>query len=150
MRRLSEPRPTLRPSALAFSPNSVPELRLAPFAHIPALSIADCCTHHSTMASPSALSFLVLGTGTSSAPPAIKCLTSPDTGCLSCRQTLLPPSDPAYAAGQQNIRRNTSGVLRIPGKNGEREKTLLIDVSLTKLGTGGGVVGQVADWMVEG
>jgi len=81
------------------------------------------------MSSPSALEFVVLGTGTSSAPPAIKCLTDAQTGCLSCRQTLLPPSDPAYAAGQQNIRRNTSGVLRIPGKDGGREKTLLIDVS---------------------
>ena len=93
--------------------------------------LSPLVTPNANMSPPSPLSFLVLGTGTSSAPPAIKCLTDPDTGCLSCRQTLLPPSDPAYAAGQQNIRRNTSGVLRIPGKNGEREKTLLIDVSAT-------------------
>jgi hypothetical protein len=97
------------------------------------------------MSSPSPLSFLVLGTGTSSAPPAIKCLTDPDTGCLSCRQTLLPPSDPAYAAGQQNIRRNTSGVLRIPGKDGEREKTILIDVSAAEVCAEAGCKGLGAD-----
>lgn len=68
----------------------------------------------------------MLGTGTSSGLPSIGCLTS-DKGCYCCKST-LDTSDPE---ARKNLRRNTSAVLRIPGKKGGRTKSLLIDCGKT-------------------
>lgn len=80
------------------------------------------------------LEMLLLGTGTSSALPAIGCLTSAEKGCLCCRSTLNPDD----AAARKNVRRNTSAVLLIPddARPGARDKTLLIDVRALLLGDG--------------
>ncbi|KAI5475166.1 hypothetical protein MNV49_001853 [Pseudohyphozyma bogoriensis] len=78
------------------------------------------------------LELIVLGTGTSSGVPSIGCLTSPTTGCYTCRSTLSLPSETDPHA-KHNLRRNTSAVLRIPDNSGAggRTKTLLIDCGKT-------------------
>ncbi|SCV72853.1 BQ2448_4390 [Microbotryum intermedium] len=86
------------------------------------------------------LEFHLPGTGTSSSVPSIDCLTSPTQGCHSCRSTLgaEPGSEQA-----KNVRRNTSGLLRIPPRKAvvkdgdgeaeadERWKTVLVDCGKT-------------------
>jgi hypothetical protein len=56
-----------------------------------------------------------LGTGTSSSVPNLNCLTAPPDRepCLTCLSTLRPE-------GKKNVRRNTSVVLRIGEKDGEK------------------------------
>ncbi|KAI0320443.1 beta-lactamase-like protein [Amylostereum chailletii] len=65
---------------------------------------------------------IFLGTGTSSSLPTIACLTAgPNASpCHTCLSTLTPE-------GKHNIRRNTSAVIRLPGKDGAK-KTIVIDV----------------------
>lgn len=62
----------------------------------------------------SPLEFIFLGTGTSSSLPHLDCLTAPPEKkpCRTCLSTLTPD-------GKKNIRRNTSGVMRIKGKDGK-------------------------------
>lgn len=56
--------------------------------------------------------FIFLGTGTSSSLPHLDCLTAPPgkKPCRTCLSTLTPE-------GKKNIRRNTSAVMRIKGKD---------------------------------
>ncbi|KAA1468472.1 hypothetical protein DENSPDRAFT_833766 [Dentipellis sp. KUC8613] len=65
---------------------------------------------------------IFLGTGTSSSLPHVDCLTAPPDAkpCRTCLSTLAPE-------GKKNIRRNTSAVLCIDGKDG-RKRTIVIDV----------------------
>ncbi|EKM60808.1 uncharacterized protein PHACADRAFT_246965 [Phanerochaete carnosa HHB-10118-sp] len=65
---------------------------------------------------------IFLGTGTSSTVPHVDCLTAPPeaTPCRTCMSTLRPE-------GKKNIRRNTSAVLRMRDKDGEK-RTIIIDV----------------------
>jgi hypothetical protein len=60
------------------------------------------------------IEFIFLGTGTSGSLPNVSCLTAPEsaTPCKTCLSTLKPE-------GKKNIRRNTSTVMRIEGKDGE-------------------------------
>ncbi|KAI0651548.1 beta-lactamase-like protein [Trametes meyenii] len=66
--------------------------------------------------------FILLGTGTSSTVPHVDCLTAPPGAkkCRTCWSTLHPD-------GKKNIRRNTSAVARVRGRNGELV-TIVIDV----------------------
>ncbi|KAI0374482.1 hypothetical protein BV20DRAFT_961656 [Pilatotrama ljubarskyi] len=66
--------------------------------------------------------FILLGTGTSSTLPHVDCLTAPPgtKKCKTCWSTLYPE-------GKKNIRRNTSAVARVRGKDGEFV-TIVIDV----------------------
>ncbi|KAF8506870.1 beta-lactamase-like protein [Russula emetica] len=68
------------------------------------------------------IEFIFLGTGTSGSLPNVSCLTAPEsaTPCKTCLSTLKPE-------GKKNIRRNTSTVMRIEGKDGEM-RTIVIDV----------------------
>ncbi|KAI9444963.1 beta-lactamase-like protein [Lactarius indigo] len=70
----------------------------------------------------SGIEFIFLGTGTSSSLPNVSCLTAPksDAPCKTCLSTLK-------AEGKKNIRRNTSAVMRIEGKDGKK-RTIVIDV----------------------
>jgi hypothetical protein len=63
----------------------------------------------------SGIEFIFLGTGTSGSLPNVSCLTAPqgEPPCKTCLSTLKPE-------GKNNIRRNTSAVLRIDGKDGEK------------------------------
>ncbi|KAH9968723.1 beta-lactamase-like protein [Russula dissimulans] len=69
-----------------------------------------------------AIEFIFLGTGTSGSLPNVSCLTAPesDAPCKTCLSTLTPQ-------GKKNIRRNTSAVMRIEGKDGKK-RTIVIDV----------------------
>ncbi|THH21003.1 hypothetical protein EW146_g468 [Bondarzewia mesenterica] len=69
-----------------------------------------------------AIEVIFLGTGTSSSLPHIECLTAgpDDQPCRTCLSTLTPE-------GKKNVRRNTSAVLRIDGKDGKK-RTVVIDV----------------------
>jgi len=60
------------------------------------------------------IKFIFLGTGTSGSLPNVSCLTAPEsaTPCKTCLSTLKPE-------GKKNIRRNTSTVMRIEGKDGK-------------------------------
>jgi hypothetical protein len=60
------------------------------------------------------IEFIFLGTGTSGSLPNVSCLTAPDSAapCKTCLSTLKPE-------GKKNIRRNTSTVMRIEGKDGK-------------------------------
>jgi hypothetical protein len=55
--------------------------------------------------------FIFMGTGTSSSVPNIECVTASVQArkCKTCLSTLTPE-------GKKNIRRNTSGVIRMPSK----------------------------------
>ncbi|KAN0124941.1 Beta-lactamase-like protein [Russula decolorans] len=68
------------------------------------------------------IEFIFLGTGTSGSLPNVSCLTAPEsaTPCKTCLSTLKPE-------GKKNIRRNTSTVMRIEGKDGKM-RTIVIDV----------------------
>ncbi|KAI0274895.1 beta-lactamase-like protein [Gloeopeniophorella convolvens] len=68
------------------------------------------------------IEFIFLGTGTSGSLPNVSCLTAPegDAPCNTCLSTLKPE-------GKKNVRRNTSAVMRIEGKDGKK-KTIVIDV----------------------
>ncbi|OCH96706.1 hypothetical protein OBBRIDRAFT_787275 [Obba rivulosa] len=68
---------------------------------------------------------IFLGTGTSSSIPHVDCLTRPPdaTPCRTCLSTLTPE-------GKRNIRRNTSAVVRVRGRDGELV-TIVIDVGKT-------------------
>ncbi|KAI9462316.1 beta-lactamase-like protein [Lactarius psammicola] len=70
----------------------------------------------------SGIEFIFLGTGTSGSLPNVSCLTAPksDPPCKTCLSTL-------QAEGKKNIRRNTSAVMRIEGKDGKK-RTIVIDV----------------------
>ena len=63
----------------------------------------------------SGVEFIFLGTGTSGSLPNVSCLTAPetDTPCKTCLSTLR-------AEGKKNVRRNTSAVMRIEGKDGKK------------------------------
>jgi len=65
------------------------------------------------------LEFIFLGTGTSGSLPNVSCLTAPESEppCKTCLSTLKPE-------GKKNIRRNTSGVLRIEGRDGKTRYVL--------------------------
>ncbi|SGZ07104.1 BQ5605_C031g10992 [Microbotryum silenes-dioicae] len=65
---------------------------------------------------PPLLEFHLLGTGTSSSVPSIHCLTSPTEGCHCCRSTLNAKEGTDEA---RNVRRNTSGLLRVPPRVGQ-------------------------------
>jgi hypothetical protein len=60
------------------------------------------------------IEFIFLGTGTSSSLPHVDCLTRPPDArrCRTCLSTLTP-------AGKKNCRRNTSGVVRMKGNDGQ-------------------------------
>ncbi|KAK7049089.1 beta-lactamase-like protein [Favolaschia claudopus] len=75
--------------------------------------------------SPAPVEFIFLGTGTSGSLPYIDCITSPrkDEPCRTCLSTLKRD-------GRRNIRRNTSGVLKMSAQDG-REVTIVIDVGKT-------------------
>lgn len=70
----------------------------------------------------SGVEFIFLGTGTSGSLPNVSCLTAPksDAPCKTCLSTL-------DAEGKNNIRRNTSAVMCIEGKDGKK-RTIVIDV----------------------
>jgi hypothetical protein len=55
--------------------------------------------------------FVFMGTGTSSSLPNIECVTASFQArkCKTCLSTLTPE-------GKKNIRRNTSGVIRMPSR----------------------------------
>ncbi|KAH9081830.1 hypothetical protein EDB83DRAFT_2335113 [Lactarius deliciosus] len=74
------------------------------------------------MQAASGIEFIFLGTGTSGSLPNVSCLTAPksDAPCKTCLSTLK-------AEGKKNIRRNTSAVMRIEGKDGKK-RTIVIDV----------------------
>jgi len=74
------------------------------------------------LASNADVELIFLGTGTSGSVPNVSCLTAPPDipPCRTCLSTLTPE-------GKKNIRRNTSAVLRVPGKDGVK-RTILIDV----------------------
>jgi phosphoribosyl 1,2-cyclic phosphodiesterase len=76
---------------------------------------------HLVQAAPG-IEFIFLGTGTSGSLPNVSCLTAPktDAPCKTCLSTL-------EAEGKKNIRRNTSAVMRIKGKDGKK-RTIVIDV----------------------
>jgi phosphoribosyl 1,2-cyclic phosphodiesterase len=61
------------------------------------------------------IEFIFLGTGTSGSLPNVSCLTAPENHvpCKTCLSTLKPE-------GKKNIRRNTSAVMRIEGKDGKK------------------------------
>jgi hypothetical protein len=63
----------------------------------------------------SPIEFIFLGTGTSGSLPNVSCLTAPESHvpCKTCLSTLKPE-------GKKNIRRNTSAVMRIDGKDGKK------------------------------
>jgi phosphoribosyl 1,2-cyclic phosphodiesterase len=67
------------------------------------------------------IELIFLGTGTSGSVPNIACLTAPPDAprCRACTAAVTP-------AGRKNARRNTSAVLRVPGRDG-RARTILID-----------------------
>jgi hypothetical protein len=67
----------------------------------------------------SGVEFIFLGTGTSGSLPNVSCLTAPEgePPCKTCLSTLNPE-------GKKNIRRNTSGVLRIEGRDGKTRYVL--------------------------
>jgi phosphoribosyl 1,2-cyclic phosphodiesterase len=67
----------------------------------------------------SGVEFIFLGTGTSGSLPNVSCLTAPEgqPPCKTCLSTLNPE-------GKKNIRRNTSGVLRIEGRDGKTKYVL--------------------------
>jgi hypothetical protein len=69
---------------------------------------------HLVQAAPG-IEFIFLGTGTSGSLPNVSCLTAPesDAPCKTCLSTLK-------AEGKKNIRRNTSAVMRIEGKDGKK------------------------------
>ncbi|EIN13400.1 hypothetical protein PUNSTDRAFT_94447 [Punctularia strigosozonata HHB-11173 SS5] len=69
--------------------------------------------------------FIFLGTGTSSSLPHVDCLTRPPGAkqCRTCLSTRTPE-------GKKNCRRNTSGVVRMKGKDGQ-SVTIVIDVGKT-------------------
>ncbi|THU88452.1 hypothetical protein K435DRAFT_761824 [Dendrothele bispora CBS 962.96] len=72
------------------------------------------------------MEFIFLGTGTSSCLPNVHCLTKPPedgSPCRTCLSTLTPE-------GKKNIRRNTSGVIRMDAKDG-RKVTIVIDAGKT-------------------
>ncbi|EEB97055.1 hypothetical protein MPER_03707 [Moniliophthora perniciosa FA553] len=68
---------------------------------------------------------IFVGTGTSSSLPNVNCLTQPPDGkqCKTCLSTLAPE-------GKKNVRRNTSAVVRIDGKD-DRKITIVIDAGKT-------------------
>ncbi|KAL6299667.1 beta-lactamase-like protein, partial [Sparassis latifolia] len=68
------------------------------------------------------MELIFLGTGTSSSIPHVDCLTAPPGSkpCRTCLSTLAPE-------GKKNIRRNTSAVARIRGRDGQTV-TIVIDV----------------------
>ncbi|KAJ7630519.1 beta-lactamase-like protein [Roridomyces roridus] len=75
----------------------------------------------------SSIECILLGTGTSSSVPSIDCITahaipgsSDRPPCRTCLSTI-----DGSAEGKKNIRRNTSAILRLPGKEGS--VTVLID-----------------------
>ncbi|GAA94712.1 hypothetical protein E5Q_01365 [Mixia osmundae IAM 14324] len=72
------------------------------------------------------LELMLMGTGTSSALPAISCLTDPDgNGCECCLSTLKPE-------GKKNVRRNTGAVVRLRARDAHPpERTILIDCGKT-------------------
>ncbi|KAF8602693.1 hypothetical protein BDV93DRAFT_523798 [Ceratobasidium sp. AG-I] len=72
------------------------------------------------------IEFIFHGTGTSSSVPNIECLTSDPITCETCALTLTPQ-------GQKNRRRNTGGILRIPGKDEQPAHVIVIDVGKTFL-----------------
>ncbi|EPQ61087.1 Metallo-hydrolase/oxidoreductase [Gloeophyllum trabeum ATCC 11539] len=76
-------------------------------------------------ASDDAVELIFLGTGTSSGLPHVDCLTAPPdaTPCHTCLSTLKPE-------GKKNFRRNTSAVLRVNGRDGNK-RTIVIDVGKT-------------------
>jgi len=61
------------------------------------------------------IDFIFLGTGTSGSLPNVSCLTAPEgePPCKTCLSTLKPE-------GKKNIRRNTSAVIRVDGKDGKK------------------------------
>ena len=61
------------------------------------------------------IELIFLGTGTSGSLPNVSCLTAPEgaSPCKTCLSTLRPE-------GKKNIRRNTSAVMRIGGKDGKK------------------------------
>ncbi|TFK57638.1 hypothetical protein OE88DRAFT_1651482 [Heliocybe sulcata] len=80
---------------------------------------------HNQNGGDNAVELVFLGTGTSSGLPHIDCLTAPPEAspCHTCLSTLKPE-------GKKNIRRNTSAVLRVKGRDG-RKRTIVIDVGKT-------------------
>lgn len=70
----------------------------------------------------SPVELIFLGTGTSSTIPHVDCLTAPPSSkpCRTCLSTLTPE-------GKKNIRRNTSAVVKLRGRNSE-DVTIVIDV----------------------
>ncbi|KAJ6470963.1 beta-lactamase-like protein, partial [Mycena sanguinolenta] len=71
------------------------------------------------------IELIFLGTGTSSCLPHINCLTLPpgDKQCKTCLSAMTP-------AGKNNIRRNTSAVVRMNAWDGEKV-TIVIDTGKT-------------------
>jgi phosphoribosyl 1,2-cyclic phosphodiesterase len=67
------------------------------------------------------IELIFLGSGTSGSLPNVSCLTAPETAtpCKTCLSTVRPD-------GKKNIRRNTSTVMRIEGKDGEMRSVLLL------------------------
>ena len=72
-----------------------------------------------TLRPASGFEFIFLGTGTSGSLPNVSCLTAPEgeTPCKTCLSTLEP-------GGKKNIRRNTSAVIRVDGKDGKKRYVL--------------------------
>ncbi|KAJ7293163.1 beta-lactamase-like protein [Mycena rebaudengoi] len=84
------------------------------------------------MSSPSPVEVVFLGTGTSSSLPQIDCITahampgsSDRPPCRTCLST-IDGTVFSSAEGKKNIRRNTSVVVRLPGRTGSCS-TILID-----------------------
>lgn len=67
-----------------------------------------------------------LGTGTSSTLPAVSCLVDSHNGCRACRSTLPGVTYPGID-GSKNVRRNTSGLLRVQKPGMKEGKTILLD-----------------------
>src|SRR6266404_1637402 len=65
------------------------------------------------------IEFIFLGTGTSGSLPNVSCLTAHESEapCKTCLSTLKPE-------GKKNVRRNTSAVMRIDGKDGKKRYVL--------------------------
>lgn len=81
-------------------------------------SSPDNLSHNESSASSGGpVELIFLGTGTSSSLPHVDCLTSPPDGrkCKTCLSTLTPE-------GKNNIRRNTSAVVRMNAKDGSGRK----------------------------